>query len=556
MTGLLDPSLLDWVVLRHWQRGACTAVTGRALWQQATAQAAWIAARTPPAALVLVIGTTGPAMMALFLGIAASGRRAAFFPPASPLQDARHFFEQQGAALRAIDPAAICVMEEATAETVRAIAPDLAPRILAVPPAEGDSVAALDAFRARLGSDETLFVQHSSGTTGIKKAVAISGRMLAAQSAAYWPGLRAELGVARLSVASWLPLYHDMGLVAGFLLPMLGGDQVSVLDPFEWIGSPGRFLEMIAADRCDIAWMPNFAYRHFVRLRRALPPADLSSLRLWVDCSEPCRLADAEGFESAFADRGVRPGAVVGCYAMAETVFAVSQGSGARRRGLAVPGPLAPGTPMPASGALLVESGTAAPAGHRLVLSSGRVLPGVELAILDGERRLPPGHYGEIALRAPFLFSGHAGRSAAESGLDTEGYYRTGDLGTVWEEEVFVFGRLKEIIIVNGKNLFAGDVEAALAALPGLRPGRAVAFGIDSDQTGSEELILVAEHDAASGIPEAECRAAISRHLERVFLVKPRDVRVVPDRWLVKSTSGKISRDANRRRYLETFRQD
>jgi len=546
MKGVLPPDLLNQVVLRHWRQGRCEALTGRDFWQRVTARAAWVEAHTPPGGLVLVIGATGAEAMALFLGIAAAGRLGAFFPPASPLQDQRHFFDQQRAALSAIAPDAICVLEAVTAETVRRIDPVLAQAVrLAPATATGDSVAALDALRARLASDAPLFVQHSSGTTGIKKAVEISGQMLAGQFAAYWPGLRAELGMTRLSVASWLPLYHDMGLIAGFLLPMLGGDCVSILDPFEWIGAPGRFLEMIEADGCDIAWMPNFAFRHFTRLRRALKPAQLASMKLWIDCSEPCRLVDAQGFEGAFADMGVRPGSVVGCYAMAETVFAVSQGSPAARIGLAVPPDLAPGQ-LVAEDWLADES----PPGRKLVLSSGCVLPGVTLAVFDGERALPEGCYGEIGLRAPFLFGGYRGRAEPRQ----DDWFRTGDLGVVLRGQVFVFGRLKEIIIVNGKNLFAGDVEASLAGIPGLRPGRAVAFGVESDQTGSEELVVVAEQDETAGTPAAESRAAISRILAETFLVKPRDVRIVADRWLVKSTSGKISREANRRRYLETFR--
>ncbi|MBU8545412.1 MULTISPECIES: AMP-binding protein [Roseomonadaceae] len=554
MTELLPASLLDVTVLRHWRGGQRRDVTGRDFWQRVTARAEWVARQAPPGGLVLVVATTGVEAMALFLGIAAAGRLGAFFPPASPIQDQRHFFDQQRAALRAIDPAAICVLDPAMAAMVGRIDPALTPRVrLAPAEATGDSVAALGALRDRLASDAPLFVQHSSGTTGIKKAVEISGLMLAAQFRAYWPGLRAEVGAERLAIASWLPLYHDMGLIAGFLLPMLGGDTLSLMDPFEWIGAPGRFFEMIAADGCTIAWMPNFAFRHFVRLRRALKPAQLNTMRLWVDCSEPCRLQDARDFEAAFADFGVRPDSVVGCYAMAETVFAVSQGRPATRLGLAVPPAIPPGTAMAATSARLVMDEV--PEGHRLVLSSGQPLPGMELAVFDGAQRLPEGHYGEIGLRGADLFAGYRGRDAASSGIGADGFFRTGDLGAVLEGQVFVFGRLKEIIIVNGKNIFGGDVEALLAGIPGVRAGRAVAFGVCSEMTGSEELVIVAEYDAGAGVTEAECRAAISRLVTETFLVKPRDVRIVAERWLVKSTSGKISRDENRRRYLTQFRE-
>lgn len=545
---LLPPALLEGIALRHWRQGERQDLTGRALWQRATALSAWIEAHAPPGGLVLVVGASGPQVMALLLGIMAAGRVASCFPPPSPRQDAAHFETQQQAALRAVDPAAICVFEAAAVEMVRRVNPRLAARVLLVPAeAEAEGTGALEALRARLAADAPLFVQHSSGTTGLKKAVPVSGRMLAAQFAAYWPRLRAEVGAARLSVATWLPLYHDMGLLAGFLLPVLGGDRISVLDPFEWVGAPGRFLEMIAADGCDICWMPNFAFRHFSRLRRALRPPRLDGMRLWVDCSEPCRLADARGFEAAFADCGVRPGTVVGCYAMAETVFAVSQGRAAERLGLAVPPDLAVGASL--AGARL------APEGEGLVLSSGRPLPGVDIAVFDGSRALPPAHYGEIGLRADFLFAGYRGRPAAESGLGADGYFRTGDLGAVLQGQVFILGRTKEIVIVNGRNIFVHDVEAALAAIPGLRAGRIVAFGLDSERTGSEELVVVAEHDPAAGVAMAECRAAVSRHLADALLVTPRDVRIVEGSWLVKAGSGKISRDENRRRYLAQFRQ-
>lgn len=552
---VLPPDLLDRVVLRHWRRGARQEMTGRELWGHVSRLSAWIETRTRPGDFVLVIGHTAPEMMAMFLAIAAAGRLGAYFPPASPIQDERHYYEQQRHALAAIGPAAICAMDHQVAETVRRIDPGLGRRVLEVPAGAPAGTAALEAFGARLASDAPLFVQHSSGTTGIKKAVAISGRMLVGQFQAYWPLLRAGIGVERLRIGTWLPLYHDMGLVASFLLPVLGGDTVSTVDPFEWIADPGGFLAMLEADGCEVAWMPNFAFRHFVRLKRSLKPARLDGVKLWVNCSEPCRWPDARGFEAAFADRGVRPRSVVGCYAMAETVFAVSQCPPAERRALAVPPAVPPGTPIAATGALLLsdEAPGEVPPGMKAVLSSGRVLPGLDLAAWHEGRRLPDGTYGELCIAGDFLFPGYRGRDAEASNI-RDGVFHTGDLGVVLDGHVFVFGRLKEIIIVNGKNIFAGDVEAALGAVPGLKKGRAVAFGLESDMTGSEELIVVAERDEAADAPEAALRAAVSRAVAEAFQVAPRDVRIVAERWLVKSTSGKISRDENRRRYLEQFR--
>jgi len=555
MAAILPPDLLDRTVLRHWRKGTRHEMAGRAFWGHVTRLSDWLETRTKPGDFVLVIGHTAPEMMAMFLATAASGRLGAYFPPSSPIQDERHYYGQQRHALAAINPAALCAMDHHVAETVRRIDPGFAHRVLDVPQGEPGDLRALDAFRARLDSDEPLFVQHSSGTTGIKKAVAISGRMLTGQFHAYWPMIRAEAGAERLSIATWLPLYHDMGLIASFLLPVLGGDTVSTLDPFEWIADPGAFFRMVEADGSDVTWMPNFAFRHFVRLKRTLKPAKLDGVKLWVDCSEPCRWPDARGFESSFADWGVRPRSVVGCYAMAETVFAVSQCLPGERRALSVPPAVPPGTRISETGALLLTDDAPGdpPPDHKGVLSSGRVLPGLDVATYHEGKRLPDGTYGEIGISGQFLFPGYRGRSAGDSNLEG-GLFRTGDLGVILDGHVFVFGRLKEIIIVNGKNIFAGDVEAALGLIHGVKKGRAVVFGVDSDLTGSEELIVVAEQDAASGVAAAELRSAVSRAVSESFLVKPRDVRIVAERWLVKSTSGKISRDENRKRYLEQFR--
>jgi fatty-acyl-CoA synthase len=121
---------------------------------------------------------------------------------------------------------------------------------------------------------------------------------------------------------------------------------------------------------------------------------------------------------------------------------------------------------------------------------------------------------------------------------------------------LYVFGRRKEIIIVNGKNLYAGDIEERVGAAPGVRPGRAVAFGVENPALGTEELVVVAESDPAAGLSEAATRAGIVAAVSDAFLVKPHDVRLIDGRWLVKTTSGKISREKNRAKYLRDFRSD
>ncbi len=537
--------------LRFWQAEQRTDLTQASFWSLAARAESCVRAATAPGQLALVLGHTRPEAMAMFAGIIAAGRVATWFPPNGPQQDRDSYFTHQRVALARIDPAAIFIFDPALAATIGAIDGTLAARVHVpeiTPDAAGAEVCRAR-FIARAASPETVLVQHSSGTTGIKKAVRVTGNMLTGQASAYWPGLRAHCGGA-LRVASWLPLYHDMGLMAGFLLPLLAGDTLSITDPFDWIAHPELLFRMIEADESTICWMPNFAFRHLVRLRASLAPRQLASLRRWIDCSEACRLEDAAAFEAAFAPWGVAPGSVLGCYAMAETVFAVTQADPALVRGLAVPAGLLPGADVLAEGARLVE----APApGARHVLSSGRPVPGMELRVTDGQAVLEDGRYGEIAVRAPFLFDGYKGAEAEAAAFDADGFFRTGDLGTVLDGQLYVLGRAKEVIIVNGKNLFAGDVEAALGGIEGIKPGRAVAFGLENATTGSESLVIVAEQSAGSERPPAALRADVSRAVSEMFLVKPGDVRIVTERWLVKSTSGKISRAENRHKYLESF---
>jgi acyl-CoA synthetase (AMP-forming)/AMP-acid ligase II len=564
---MLPDEALDQTALRFWRDGARRDFSGWQFWRLVQAHMARIEATPDSGGVCLVLGHTAADQMALFVALIAAGRLAALFPPNTPLQDEAAYFHQQRSAFGKIDPARIYILEERLAETIRRVGLEFAARVVLVESHEGQDLTGIDPsparrqFRARLSSAAPIFVQHSSGTTGIKKAVAITGQALAAQYTAYWPGLRTACATNRLAIASWLPLYHDMGLLTSLLLPLLGGDQVSLTDAFEWIAKPGLLFDMIEQDGCGITWLPNFAFRHLVRLRPGLPRRALGSMRMWIDCSEPCRLADAAAFEHEFAAWGVRPGSVVGCYAMAETVFAASQCPLGEQRALYVPHAVAPGAELAAAGARVLDQADAEEqtsvgqlGGGKHVLSSGRAVPGMEIAVLAGDQPAADGVYGEIALRGPFLFSGYRGLSGADSSIGADGFFRTGDLGTVIDGHVYIFGRTKEIIIVNGKNLFAGDIEDVINGVSGVHKGRAVAFGVDSAQTGSEELIVVAEHNAESGTTIAETRMAVSRAVSEQFLIKPRDVRIVEGRWLVKSTSGKMSRDENRRKYIDVFR--
>ena len=230
---------------------------------------------------------------------------------------------------------------------------------------------------------------------------------------------------------------------------------------------------------------------------------------------------------------------------MAETVFAVSQSdvrTPVRRREVDASciKELGQVRPSPADSAPLV------------LLSNGRPLEGCEVAILRDGAMVGAEQLGEICVRADYMFSGYHHNEAATAAAFHDGWYRTGDIGFIDQGEVFVVGRIKDVIIVNGKNVFVHDIEAAVSRITGVKPGRCVAFGRYSEKSGSELLVVVAERD---GEPAAD--KDIQRDINRAVVeevgVPCSDIRVVEQGWLVKTTSGKTSRSDNAVKYARDF---
>ena len=554
---------LDRGSLTHWTAQGRTRLERADFWRLADRYLDLITDESRIGSMGIVVSRTSLDMMALFVALIAAGRVAAFFPPRSPRQDAEAYLEQQRAAALRIagcsilalegEDAGLDWMDASLASRVERL-PRLSLEASTEPAAEGR---ALEGFARALARDELIFCQHSSGTTGIKKAVDISARALLRQFGSYWPTVQASFGETPIRVASWLPLYHDMGLVAGFLLPLLGGSELALIDPFEWVESPQLFLELIEAEGSTVCWMPNFAFRHFTRLQSFMPARKLDAMRLWISCSEPCRYADALAFERAYRSMGVRSGSVVGCYAMAETVFAASQLEAGGQRALLVPRPLQPGEDVMAAGAReTTDRDPPLRAGEQALLCSGEPVPEIEARIFVGGQPAAAGVYGEIGLKGDFVFGGYRELSAEQSNIRRDGFYMTGDLGVILDRRLYVVGRTKEMVIVNGKNLYLGDVEDKVGSAPGVRPGRAVAFGLDNPALGTEDLVIVAERDPGAPLSDAEIRTGVTAAVMDAFLVKPHDVQIVSDRWLVKTTSGKVSRSGNKAKFLRDFRSD
>jgi fatty-acyl-CoA synthase len=424
--------------------------------------------------------------------------------------------------------------------------------VRAVLMADAVQPAAAPDFSALRGMDRSpediVLLQHSSGTTGLQKGVALSHRAVFNQLAHYGAALHLD---PRDTVVYWLPLYHDMGLIAGFLMPILEGIPLVLMSPFDWVRAPYRLMQAVSQYRGTLSWLPNFAYNFCARkIRdRDLDGVDLSSWRAISNCSEPMLHRSHQLFLDRFRGSGLRPEAMATCYAMAENVFAVTQG-----------GIDAPVTVDRISQRAFLGERRANPAGEGEpalnLLSCGRPIAETEVKVLDDRRAdLPERMLGEIVLRSDCMLTEYYRRPDATGTSFHDGWFLTGDLGYMAGGEVYVTGRKKDLIIVGGKNVYPQDLEALGSEVVGIHPGRVVAFGVMNEESGTEEVVLVAEleeNPSPEGISTRadELAEEIRQRVSRGSDIVLRSVKVVERGWLLKTSSGKIARSANRDKYL------
>ncbi|HEY70015.1 MAG TPA: fatty acyl-AMP ligase [Anaerolineae bacterium] len=394
---------------------------------------------------------------------------------------------------------------------------------------------------------EIVLLQHSSGTTGLQKGVALSHEAIFNQLENY---ARAIDLTAEDVIVSWLPLYHDMGLIAGFILPILRQIPLVMMSPFDWVRAPYRLMQAITKYQGTLAWLPNFAYNFCAqKIRdRHLEGADLSSWRAVINCSEPIYASSHQMFLERFKEYGFRPEALASSYAMAENVFAVTQG------GIHEPLKMDVIDKQAFQEQKIARPATGSEETLTMV-SSGVPIHNTEIRIFDEERReLQDRQLGEIALRSDCMLTGYYNRPDVTAEAFHGEWYLTGDLGYRVGDELYVSGRKKDLIIVGGKNIYPQDIEALAGEVQGVHPGRVVSFGVYSEQVGSEEVVVIAESDEED--PEERKRIAnqIRQSVTKGSDIALRYVEVVDRDWLIKTSSGKIARSANRGKYQSVFR--
>jgi fatty-acyl-CoA synthase len=393
-------------------------------------------------------------------------------------------------------------------------------------------------------ADEVVLLQHSSGTTGLQKGVALSHRAVLRQLDVYGEALHLT---DEDVIVSWLPLYHDMGLIACFIMPVLKGVHTVLMSPFEWVRAPYRLILAIDKFKGTLVWLPNFAYAFCAqKIRdRHIEGCRLDSLRAVINCSEPTRLESHCKFAERFAEYGLHPQALLTSYAMAENVFAVTQAT------------LSEDVPYEVvDSKLFAEQHKAlAPTTEETAmtfLSAGPLLPNVQVKILTPEKEeLPERHVGEIAIHSDCMLTGYYNRPELTEQAFHEGYFLTGDFGYMSEGYLYVSGRKKDLIIVGGKNIYPQDIEELVNEIEGVHPGRVCAFGIFNERAGTEDVVVVAEVDTTDPDEQTAISDNIRKHVTKESAVALRHVHVVNGQWLSKTSSGKISRSANREKYVK-----
>ena len=397
---------------------------------------------------------------------------------------------------------------------------------------------------ARRAPEDIAILQHSSGTTGLQKGVALSHQAVLNQLTAYTQTLRLS---ADDVIVSWLPLYHDMGLIACFLMPVLMGVPLVLMSPFDWVRAPFKLFQSVSRYKGTLSWLPNFAYNFCAQKvrERDMAGVDLSSWRVVTNCSEPVKAESQQAFYERFKQYGLKETALQCSYAMAENVFAVTQS----------PLDSLPVTDELDREAYMTERVAAAPVAGRpslRLLSSGRVLPNTRIRILsEAGQDLPDRVIGEIALQSDCMLTGYYNRPDATEKAFVNGWYLTGDYGYTLNGEVFVAGRKKDMIIVGGKNVYPQDLETLAYEVPGIHAGRAVAFGIYDERAGTEEVVIIAEVDVDGAEERQGIADALRQHITKNSAVALRHAHIVGRQWIIKTSSGKTARSANREKFLK-----
>src|ERR1700686_1662494 len=407
----------------------------------------------------------------------------------------------------------------------------------------------------KLAGSDLAFLQFTSGSTSAPKGVMVTHQSLAANCTAIMTQAIASKPGVDLA-ESWLPLYHDMGLIGLVLSPILGGGLgVAFLPTLSFIKNATLWMETLHRLKGTMTFAPNFAYALVTKRARAEQIArwDLSHMRIFGCGAEPINPETMRPFVDKFQAAGLKPEALLPCYGMAEATLAISfvglsevlktdriDAEGYHKERAAKPVGPQPSADQEAGAPAVLE-----------VVSCGRTFPDHEVRIRgeDGSF-LPERSVGEICLRGPSVAAGYfqnpEASRAAGMGPGGDGFLRTGDLGYLAGGEIYVSGRIKDILIVNGRNYYPQRIEWLVDEMPGVRKGGAAVFHRPAQASG--EIVVAVE---ARAPPPDQLSKTIAERINEEFQLAVADVRIVPPGALPKTSSGKLQRRKTRQQYLD-----
>ena len=494
---------------------------------------------------VAVLGPTSRELMTVIRGCWLAGIASMVLPLPMRMGSLEEFVAGTRARIRHGD-AKLVLIDEQLAPFYEATAgdPPIAPMTSVLPGAAG--VPSPEALESPDDDPERLVIlQYTSGSTSEPKGVMIHDRVLAAN-------IDAACEAASLRddevMVSWLPLYHDMGLVGFLAIPMTTGVDLVQAAPQDFMAHPGNWMQWISDWRGTATAGPNFSWVLATRALRRAEGLDLSSLTLALSGAEPVDPKAVDAFVAAAGRFGLPEGAFFPAFGMAEVAIAGTfprRGQGLRcdtvdrevleRSRVAKP-------------IEITDPDDLAVRARRLPLL-GTAVPGLEMRVVDPDTRedVAERHVGELLLRGTSVTPGYYKRDDATAALFHDGWLCTGDLAYVLDGELVLCGRIKDVIIVGGRNVFPEDIERAVGGLEGVRAGNVIAFGQDGYK-GKETVVVVAE--VREGEDLETVREAIHHRTLEVCGLPPRDVMLVRPGTLPKTSSGKLQRARCRELYL------
>jgi len=494
-----------------------------------------------PGEAVAIMLPTGREFFAAFYGALHAGAvPVPLYPPARPTQIEAHLRRVAGI-LANCDARILVTFDRAKrlAHLLRALVPklELAATLDELSAAPGTGPPA----RARPG--DTAFLQYTSGSTGQPKGVVLTHANILANLNA----MHRVTGVTSADTfVSWLPLYHDMGLIGACLGALLIGFPLVLMSPIAFLSHPERWLRAVDRHRATITAAPNFAYELCLKKLddAKLQGLDLSSLRLAFNGAEPVSAATIERFAARFAPYGMRREALMPVYGLAECALGLTFPPPGR-------GPLIDRVARDA----FLRNGTASiatqsdPTSLQLV-SCGPALPGHAIRIVD-ERGVVLGErsQGRIEFRGPSATSGYFHNPGETARLFDGDWLDTGDLGYLANGELYVTGRAKDIIIRGGHKIHPQELEVAVAQLPSVRKGGVAVFRATDPRSATERIVVLVETTERDAATRADLISAVNRLAVDLIGLPVDEVVLAPPRTVLKTSSGKIRRTACRDAY-------